>query len=348
MLLINTIEETITIKQAMTMFNKLASQLLSQSTLFVLNSKNKVVGVLTEGDIRRALLNNFSLEQPVKECMNKNFKYFNQKNYTTKYLKELQEKSLRFIPFLNGNGSLKKVVDLHKLKAALPIEAVIMAGGRGERLRPLTAAIPKPMLMAGNKPILEHAVDYMIQYGITNFHFSVNYLKEQIVDFFNDGTSKDINIKYVIENNPLGTIGSISLIKQVQTEYVLVQNADLITNINYEEFYNTCLQQNADIAVATIPYHVDIPYAILETKGASVKAFKEKPRYTYQANAGIYLIRKSILKLIPKNKFYNATDLIDLALSKNLKVASFPILGFWTDIGRMEDYNRIQLEITQL
>jgi NDP-sugar pyrophosphorylase family protein len=261
----------------------------------------------------------------------------------------LKEKKIRFVPYLNKNKIIERIYDVEKIQSILPVEAVIMCGGKGERLRPLTSAIPKPLLKVGSKPIMEHSVDRMMQFGIQKFHFSVNYLKEKIIQHFNEGTKKGISINYIEEKNPLGTIGSLSLIKKINSEYILVQNGDLITNIDYEKFYLNAVKAKAAISVATVPYSVDVPFAILNLdKKKQVKALHEKPRYTYEANAGIYLIHQSLLKFIPKNKMYNATDLIQTAIDKNLAVTTFPILGYWTDVGRMEDFMKVQNDIENI
>jgi NDP-sugar pyrophosphorylase family protein len=261
----------------------------------------------------------------------------------------LKEKKIRFVPYLNKNKIIERIYDLEKIQSILPIEAVIMCGGKGERLRPLTTAIPKPLLKVGSKPIMEHSVDRMMQFGIQKFHFSVNYLKEKIIQHFNEGTKKGITINYIEEKNPFGTIGSLSLLKKINSEYVLVQNGDLITNIDYEKFYLNAVKAKAAISVATVPYSIDVPFAILNLdKKKQVKSLHEKPRYTYEANAGIYLIHQSILKFIPKNKMFNATDLIQTAIDKNLAVTTFPILGYWTDVGRMEDFIKVQNDIENI
>jgi len=343
------IADKISIRESLERFNELAPEALKQTTLFVLNAKQKLVGVLTEGDIRRAMLNNITLDKSVTVCMNKQFKFFNRSNFNSTYINELKKKKIRFVPFLNKDATILKLIDLELLKAVIPVEVVIMAGGKGERLRPLTSDTPKPMLKVGDKPILEHTIDRLASFGIHQFYLSVNYLKASIEDYFKNGIDKGINIDYIHENQPLGTIGSMSLVKKYHSEYVLLQNADLLTNIDYDAFYNETIQSGAAMSVATIPYHVDVPYAILDLdKKKGVKNLLEKPRLTYQANAGIYLIHHSLLKSIPKKQAFNATDLINTAIQQKLKVASFPIAGYWTDIGRMEDYQKVQLDIQQI
>jgi NDP-sugar pyrophosphorylase family protein len=163
-------------------------------------------------------------------------------------------------------------------------------------------------------------------------------LAEQIIDYFGNGEEKGINITYVREPKPLGTIGSVSLVKEFKNDTILVMNSDLFTNINYEDFYQDFLESNADISIATIPYNVSIPYAILNFKENTVSSFEEKPSYTYYANAGIYLIKKKMLERIPNGGIFHATDLLQSLIDDNKKVIKYPIIGYWVDIGRHEDF----------
>jgi NDP-sugar pyrophosphorylase family protein len=223
-----------------------------------------------------------------------------------------------------------------------------MAGGKGERLLPLTKSTPKPMLKVGDKPIIEHNIDQLKAYGIQNFHISINYLGHIISDYFKDGTTKGIQIEYIKEDRPMGTLGAVSCVEKYTKEDVLIMNSDLLTNIDFADFYNEFKNQDADMAVATIPYHVDLPYAIMELDGVKVTSFKEKPRYTYFANAGIYLVKASVTELIPKDSFYDATDLMESLIQKGKKLINYPILGYWLDIGKPEDFARAQKDISHL
>ena len=168
---------------------------------------------------------------------------------------------------------------------------------------------------------------------------------EQIEAYFGTGKQKNINIEYVWENDPMGTIGAVAQINNFKHDYVLVTNSDLLTNIDYEQFFLEFIKQGADLAVLTIPYQVAIPYAVLETEKGEVKSFKEKPTYTYYSNGGIYLMKKEITHLIPQNKFYNATDLMEYLIKQNKKVISFPFSGYWLDVGKHEDFEKAQTDI---
>lgn len=319
------------------------------STLFVIDAtSSKVIGTLTDGDVRRGLLRNLSIDNSVMEVMRSPFRYLTKGNYYNDLISQFKEDKIKTIPLIDREGRLLKVFDLTELKNVIPVDAVIMAGGRGERLKPLTDRLPKPLLIIGNKPIIEHNIDRLALNGVENFYLSVNYLADLIKEHFGDGGSKNITIKYIDEDKPLGTIGAVSKINDFEHEHILLMNSDLLTNIDFADFYKDFIENQADVAVATTPYKVDIPYAVIETEKNRVKALKEKPSYTYYSNAGIYLIKKKLLSNIPFDSFHNATDFLDNALLRADKVISYPILGYWLDIGKPEDYLKAQSDIKHL
>ena len=228
------------------------------------------------------------------------------------------------------------------------IDVVIMAGGKGTRLIPLTANTPKPLLKVGNKPIIEYNTDLLASYGIKQITITVNYLSEQIIAYFKDNNKYLIDFNYVKEDQPLGTIAALKLIKNFKTDYILVMNADLLTNANFNEMFNNFLSKKGDALMATIPYKVNIPHGVVETKAGFVTDLKEKPSYTYYSNAGIYIFKKEYLDLIPKNTFFNATDLIEVLLAKGKKIINYPILNYWLDIGKHEDFEKAQEDIKNI
>jgi len=219
---------------------------------------------------------------------------------------------------------------------------MIMAGGRGKRLSPLTDTIPKPMLSLGDKPIIEHNIDRLISFGIKKIYISVKFLGEQIQEYFGDGSKKGIEIEYIWENKPLGTAGALSLVENFKTDKVLLMNSDLFTNIDFEDLYLDMIENNSEMVVASTEYKVDVPYAVFETDGKDVVDFKEKPSYIYQSNAGIYILKKSLIKNIPKNKFYDITELMEKLVKEGGKLNFSPIRGYWIDIGKPIDYKQAQ------
>jgi dTDP-glucose pyrophosphorylase len=318
-------------------------------TLFIINDKNKMVGSLTDGDIRRGLLQGLEISQPIVNFMNKKFKYIYENENNVEQIKELRKSGFKLIPVLNNNDQLQQIIDLEKMRTLLPTAALIMAGGRGERLRPFTDTTPKPMMMVGNKPIIEHNIDRLISYGISDIYISVNYLKDNIINYLGDGSQKGIKINYIIEDKPLGTLGAISLISDFNYEDILVMNSDILTNMDFEDFFRHYKNEDADMAVASIPYVVNVPYAVLETQHHIVQSFIEKPSYTYYSNGGIYIFKFKLAGLIEKDSFFNATDLMDAIIAKNNnKLIHYPLLCYWLDIGKHQDYIKAQDDIKHL
>jgi NDP-sugar pyrophosphorylase family protein/mRNA-degrading endonuclease RelE of RelBE toxin-antitoxin system len=314
----------------------------------VVDENEKLVGSLTDGDVRRGLLKGYTVDSKVDEIIQPEPRYIKKGDYSIQKIIEYREEDYRIIPVVNEENIVVNVINFKHLKSYLPVDAVIMAGGLGQRLRPLTLNTPKPLLKVGSKPIIEHNIDRLAMFGIDDFWISVKYLGEQIQNYFGNGASKNISIEYVWEDEPLGTIGAVSKIENFNHDYILVTNSDLLTNIDYEQFFLDFINQDADLAILTIPYNVSIPYAVLETQMGEVKSFKEKPIYTYFSNGGVYLMKKEMLNFLPKNNFYNATDLMEELIHKCHKVISVPFNGYWLDIGRHEDYEKAQVDIKKL
>jgi len=330
-----------TVKQALIILDELAHDAI----VFVVDENDKLLGALTDGDVRRGLIKGYTTESIVDEITQNNPRYITKGENNLNKIIEYREANYRIVPVLDENGRIVNIINFRKIRSYLPIDAVIMAGGRGQRLQPLTDSVPKPLLRVGDKAIMEHNLDRLALYGIDDFWVSVKYLGEQIENHFGNGKEKNIAIEYVWEDQPLGTIGGVSQIKNFEHDYILITNSDILTNIDYEQFFLEFLSKDADLAVLTIPYQVSIPYAVLETNDGNVKSFKEKPTYTYYSNGGIYLIKKEMLKYIPSNTFFNATDLMEELIKKDLKVISFPFLGYWLDVGKHEDFEKAQIDI---
>ena len=256
-------------------------------------------------------------------------------------IKKFKDENITLLPCLDSERHIVHVYNLKKQFSILPIDAVLMAGGKGERLRPLTEKVPKPLLKVGSKSIIDYNIERLISYGIENISVTVNYLKEQIEDHFKE-EREGIKVRCVSEPNFLGTIGSIKYVDSFKNDVILVMNSDLFTNINFEDFYLHFLENDADMSVGAVPYSVNVPYGIFDLDGREIKGVKEKPTYNYYANAGIYLIKRKLLDLIPEDTFYNATDFMETLISKGHKVIRFPLTGYWIDIGKHEDYKKAQ------
>ncbi|MEZ0184343.1 nucleotidyltransferase family protein [Flavobacterium oncorhynchi] len=329
------------VKEALFALNELSQDAI----LFVVDTDDKLIGALTDGDVRRGLLKGFTIDSIIDEIIQDNPRYITKGENNLNKIIEYREGDFRVVPIVDEHHRVVNVINFRKIKSYLPIDAVIMAGGRGQRLQPLTDTIPKPLLKIGNKAIIEHNLDRLALFGIDDFWISVKYLGEQIENHFGDGKEKNVKIEYVWENSPLGTIGAVSQIKNFEHDFILVTNSDLLTNIDYELFFLEFIKQDADFAVLTIPYQVNVPYAVLETNNGTVKSFKEKPTYTYFSNGGIYLMKKEMLKYIPNDTFFNTTDLMEELIKNQLKVISFPFSGYWLDIGKHEDFERAHIDI---
>jgi dTDP-glucose pyrophosphorylase len=344
----NIIPDTYSIRETLARLDIIGVQ---GNVLFIVNLKGQLLGTITDGDIRRGLLKEFEVTSSIISIANLNFSYIEQSNEIDilEKIKYFKTQRIKFIPLINEKRELIKIINIDNYKGFLPIDVFIMAGGKGSRLMPLTKDCPKPMLKIGDKPIIEHNIDRLISYGVSNFTISINYLGNIIEDHFGDGSSKGISINYVQEEEPLGTLGSISLVPDFKNEHILVMNSDLLTDIDYLDFFESFKSSIANLSVASIPYNVNVPYAVLELNEKNhIQALKEKPKYTYYSNAGIYLIEKECLNLVPHNKFYNATDLIEQLINDGKIVSSFPILGYWLDIGKMPDYLKAQVDIKHL
>jgi dTDP-glucose pyrophosphorylase len=333
-----------TVKQALSMLNELSQDAI----LFVVDNRERLIGSLTDGDVRRGLLNNFTIDSKIDKIIQPEPRFICKGENNIQKIIKYREENYRVVPVLDNYGKVVNVINFRNINSYLPIDAVIMAGGRGQRLKPLTDTIPKPLLKVGNKPIMEHNLDRLSKFGIDDFWVSINYLGNQIEGYFGDGKNKNIKIEYVRETEPLGTIGAISKITNFEHDYILVTNSDLLTNIDFENFFLDFVTNEADFAVLTIPYQVNIPYAVLETKEGEIKSFKEKPTYTYYSNGGIYLMKREMLRYVPNNTFYNSTDLMESLIEKNFKVISYPFSGYWLDIGKHEDFEKASIDINSL
>jgi dTDP-glucose pyrophosphorylase len=332
------------IKEALKKLN----QLSEDGIIFVVDNNLMLLGSLTDGDVRRGFLKNLTTSDSVDLIIKNDPKFLKQDSDYLDYLIELREEGYLLIPILDDNGRVVDIINFRLKYSKLPVDVVLMAGGRGERLRPLTYTTPKPLLLVGEKPIIQHNIDRIRKFGITNFWISVHYLGEKIISYFKANPSPDLKINYCFEDKPLGTFGVVTSIKDFNSEYILVTNSDLLTNVDYENFFQHFKKSNADISVLSIPYEVNIPYAVLQVDEEKILSFEEKPTYTYYSNGGIYLIRREILNLLPKNEFLNATDMIQFALQQGLKVTAFPFSGFWLDVGRPSDYEKAQNEINKI
>lgn len=331
------INKDIKLIDALSRINEIAPDPL---VLFVLDEESRMVGTLTDGDSRRALIAGASVNEKVEIIMHRNFNYMKVEDLdNVKEIKRQRDLKMRLVPILDNEHHIVEIINLEKYKTRLPIDAVLMAGGKGERLRPLTEKTPKPLLKVGEKAIIDHNIDRLISYGVKNISVTVNYLGEQLEEHFAEPRG-EVKVQTVREPKYLGTIGSIRFVKDFYNDTVLVMNSDLFTNINYEDFFLHFKEHDAEMSVAAVPYTVSIPYGIFDLEGRDIQGLIEKPTYNYYANAGIYLIKRSALDEIPDDTFFNATDLIEKLIGEGKKVIRFPLNGTWIDIGNPQEYQK--------
>lgn len=329
------IYKDITLIEALSHINEIAPEPL---VLFILDEDNRMVGTLTDGDSRRALIAGASVNDKVEKIMHKNFNYMKVEDLDNiKEIKRQRDLMMRLVPILDKEHHIVDIINLERYKTRLPIDAVLMAGGKGERLRPLTEKTPKPLLKVGDKCIIDYNIDRLIDYGVKHISVTVNYLKEQLEEHFSEPRG-EVQVKTVREPKFLGTIGSIKFVENFYNDTVLVMNSDLFTNINYEDFFLHFQQHDAEMSLAAVPYDISIPYGILDLDGHDIQGLIEKPKFNYYANAGIYLIKRRALEEIPADTFFHATDLVEKLISEKKKVVRYPLAGYWIDIGNPDEY----------
>lgn len=336
--LINT---TNTINDAISVINSSAFKIA-----LVIDQSGNLMGTVTDGDIRRAILEFNDLQKPVKEIMNKDYKFAREKEDKFAQIKLMKKYGIKYLPLLDNTKKVKKILSIDELLKFnnRTNSIVIMAGGRGTRLSPLTDTCPKPMLKINGRPMLELILEKAIFSGFNKFYFSVNYLKEHIKNYFGNGQKWNVDIKYLEEENPLGTAGSLRLLPESIKESILVMNADVLTKINYEDVLDFHKENKLDASMCVREESIQSPYGVVEADGVFLKDFKEKPIMKFLVNAGVYVINPETLSFIKKNVFYDMPEFFkDLKLSSK-RVGICPVHEYWLDIGRIETFERAQIE----
>jgi len=326
-----------TVREALGKLNTLSG---GNMTLFAVDAEDKLVGSLTDSDIRRALTAGASLDAAVYEVCNRNSLRIVSAQTRFATAAEAKRRGISLIPVVE-DGCITDILDFRRLRHLLPIDAVLMAGGRGERLRPMTLTTPKPLLPIGGKPIIDYNVDALIECGVENVFVTVNYLREQLQEHFRlprRFAGREVSVSCVEEPAPLGTMGSLALVDGLTHDTVLVMNSDLLTNIDFVKMYERHITTDALITVAAVPYTVNIPFAIMEHDGDRVLGLQEKPTYNYLANAGVYMMNRDVVARISKGERLDAPDLISQIIAEGGKVSYFTIDGIWMDIGSPSDF----------
>ncbi len=318
----------------------------------VLDERGRLIGTVTDGDIRRAILAGMDLELPIGELLRQREPAFAGAitaplgSDDTTLLHLMAEKSVRHIPLVDEDDCVADVAFLSELvkEYELPLRAVVMAGGYGSRLRPLTEEVPKPMLPVGNKPLLQLIVEQLKQAGIRHVNLATHYKGEVIAEHFKNGEEFGVEIRYVKEDQPLGTAGALSLIEDVN-EPLLVMNGDILTRVDFRALLSFHREHKADLTVCVRQYEFRVPYGVIDTDGVMVRGISEKPVVRQFINAGIYLLNPQVLQLIPNGQPYDIPDLIERLVSDGRTVVSFPIREYWLDIGKVDQYDQAKADI---
>lgn len=309
----------------------------------VVDADLRLIGILNDGDIRRALLSNASLSEPVSRYMTKNFKYLKEYSSRTTAIEMMENFSISQVPVVDKE---KRVLGIHFIKDFLvrkPLNniAVIMSGGKGTRLRPITENIPKPMIRVAGKPILEHIINHLVGHKIKKIFISVGYKAEIIQNYFKDGQKHGCSIEYLKEEIPLGTAGALSLLSETDNDLILM-NGDIITQFNIQTMLSLHKRRRNMLTIGAKDHVETISYGVLETSDYKVVNVIEKPEKHYLVNGGIYILHPEILNYIPKNKIYFATDLINDCLINKKEVGYFLLENDWVDVGEPDQLKRAQ------
>jgi len=312
----------------------------------IVDEENRLLGTITDGDIRRAILKGKGASDLIDGVYNTTptKAYINQPKEDILQLAIIN--GIKQVPMVDDNGCLVGIeyIDDYLRKSEKPNTVVLMAGGLGTRLRPLTEHVPKPMLKVGTKPILETIIENFCSYGFRNFYLCVNYKSEVILNHFKDGFHMGANIRYIQETKRLGTAGALSLLPEISSEPLIVMNGDLLTNINFEHLLNYHLTADAVATMCVRSYDFQVPYGVVEMRGATIETIVEKPVHSFYVNAGIYVLNPQAISLIPTDTFFDMPDLFQKLIQTEQKICSFPIKGYWLDIGRSDDFNRANSE----
>lgn len=339
------LKQNATIKEALGIIDSGAMQIA-----LVVDDNDKLLGTLTDGDIRRGILRGLDLDSSIETIVFKEPAIAKISSTKEEILKIALSKKLHQIPIVDDNGivlDLKEIEELVEPKIKTN-RVILMVGGLGTRLRPLTQDTPKPMLKVGNKPILQTIVEKFAEYGFVNITMCVNFNASIIRDYFSDGREFGVNIDYVLEQKRMGTAGALSLLKEHPSEPFFVMNGDLLTNVNFEHIFNYHVLNKATATMCVREYDYEVPYGVVKMNDNKIIEIAEKPVQKFFVSAGIYMLSPEILDLIPKNEFYDMPALFEKLIKLSKNVISFPIREYWLDIGRMEEYQRANEEYKEV
>jgi dTDP-glucose pyrophosphorylase/CBS domain-containing protein len=318
--------------------------------VLVTDQERRLLGTVTDGDIRRGILKQISLDTPVSVLLTqpRNPRYrvptsAPADTSVARLVELMRTRKVHQVPLLDHDGRVVDLITTKELVAAaeVPVTAIIMAGGQGSRLRPLTEDTPKPMLPVGDRPIMEHLLEGLKASGIRQVTVTTHYKPEAIENYFGDGEDFGVQINYVSEAQPMGTGGSLALMETPDRPFLVI-NGDIMTDLDFHAMLEFHQDHSAVMTIGVRPYDVQIPFGVIEAEGVEVKKLAEKPSLSLLVNAGIYLIEPTVYGYLPKSPTFDMTDVIQRLLTENQRVVSYPIEGYWLDVGRHEDYAQAQ------
>lgn len=316
----------------------------------VVDENNCLLGTVTDGDIRRGILRGVALDEEVQNVMNPNPITARSTETKETVLAIMKLKRLHQIPIIDGQGCVVGIEILDNLLKSNFREnwVMLMAGGLGTRLRPLTDDAPKPLLKVGSKPILETIMDNFIEYGFRKFYLSVNYKAEMIEEYFGDGSRWGVEIRYIHEDKRMGTAGALGLLSEKPTQPLVVMNGDLLTKVNFQQLLDFHIEHRAQATMCVREYDFQVPYGVVKVDKLKLIGIDEKPIHKFFVNAGIYVLDPAALDLIPKNEFFDMPSLYQKLMDLNCETVVFPIREYWMDIGRKDDFERANGEFWEV
>lgn len=309
----------------------------------VVDEQRKLRGTITDGDVRRGLLKSVPLTAPVGEIMKSTPLMVRDDEVPRHYLTLMRQAEVRQLPLVDAQGHVTGLVIEEEITGTgdRPNWVVLMAGGLGARLRPLTDETPKPMLKVGTKPLLETIIENFVQHGFTNFYISVNYLADKVKDYFGDGSKWSCTIRYLEEKEQLGTAGALKLLPEKPAHPLIIMNGDVLTKVNFTQLLDFHREHGAAATMCVREYDFQVPYGVVDLEDQRISKLIEKPVYSFFVNAGIYVIEPELLDSLPqKSGLFHMTDLFDLTVKTGKETAAFPIREYWIDIGQIDDFHR--------
>jgi dTDP-glucose pyrophosphorylase/CBS domain-containing protein len=322
----------------------------SKQLALVVDEEKKLLGTVSDGDIRRGLLRNISLDESIEHIYGRNPIIATINNSRDEIIQLCIKHKIHQIPIIDANYNILGIEILDELvaKSHKKNRVILMVGGLGTRLRPLTENIPKPMLHVGNKPILQTIVEKFVSYGFCDITMCVNYKLHIIKDYFQDGSKFGANIDYVVEDKRMGTAGALSILKNIPEEPFFVMNGDLLTSVNFEHLLNYHTINNSIATMCVKEYDFQVPYGVINMDENKIISIDEKPIHHFFVNAGIYMLSPMVLQYIPSGEYFDMPSLFEKIIKENHKTLSFPIIEYWLDIGKMDEYKKANDEYAEM